>query len=60
MWGHDRAWLSAEDKVKARELRVANAANGFRRPVQVLDGNYDVMPGVCPWWDGIKARTAAR
>ena len=24
-------------------------------PVQVLDGNYDRMDGVCPWWDGLKA-----
>jgi 2,3-dihydroxybiphenyl 1,2-dioxygenase len=60
MWGHDRAWLSAEDKVKARELRLVNAANGFRRPVQVIDGNYEVMAGVCPWWDSLKARTAAQ
>ncbi|MGD0026435.1 MAG: VOC family protein [Xanthobacteraceae bacterium] len=60
MWGHDRAWLSAEDRAKARALRLANAANGFRRPVQVIEGNYEVMAGVCPWWDSIKARTAAQ
>jgi 2,3-dihydroxybiphenyl 1,2-dioxygenase len=60
MWGHDRGWLSAEDQAKARALRLANAANGFRRPVQVMDGNYQVMSGVCPWWDGVKSRTAAR
>ncbi len=60
MWGHDRKWLSAEDQAKARELRLSNAANGFRRPVQVIEGNYEVMPGVCPWWDSVKARTAAQ
>jgi 2,3-dihydroxybiphenyl 1,2-dioxygenase len=60
MWGHDRNWLSAEDQAKARSLRLNNAANGFRRPVQVLDGNYEVMTGVCPWWDNVKARSAAR
>jgi 2,3-dihydroxybiphenyl 1,2-dioxygenase len=60
MWGHDRTWLSAEDRVKARELRLANAANGFRRPVQVIEGNYQLMSGVCPWWDNVKARTAAQ
>jgi 2,3-dihydroxybiphenyl 1,2-dioxygenase len=60
MWGHDRTWLSPEDRIKARELRLSNAANGFRRPVQVMDGNYQVMSGVCPWWDGIKARSAAQ
>jgi 2,3-dihydroxybiphenyl 1,2-dioxygenase len=60
IWGHDRGWLSAEDQNKARALRLANAANGFRRPVQVMDGNYQVMSGVCPWWDGVKSRTAAQ
>ena len=60
IWGHDRGWLSAEDQAKARALRLTNAANGYRRPVQVIEGNYEVMSGVCPWWDGIKVRAAAR
>jgi len=60
MWGHDRSWLSAEDRDKARGLRMQNAANGFRRPVQVLEGNFEVMSGVCPWWDNVKARNAVR
>jgi 2,3-dihydroxybiphenyl 1,2-dioxygenase len=60
MWGHDRVWLSKEDNEKARALRLKNAAEGYRRPVQVMDGNYEVMTGVCPWWDAVKAKTAAR
>jgi poly(3-hydroxyalkanoate) synthetase len=60
MWGHDRVWLSKEDNAKARALRLKNAADGFRRPVQVMDGNYQVMSGVCPWWDSVKAKTAAQ
>jgi len=60
MWGHERNWLSPEERAKARELRLQNAANGFRRPVQVIEGNYEVMTGVCPWWDAVKARSAAR
>ena len=60
MWGHDRGWLSAADQAKARALRLENAANGLRRPVQVMDGNYEVMSGVCPWWDSVKARAAAQ
>jgi 2,3-dihydroxybiphenyl 1,2-dioxygenase len=60
MWGHDRVWLSQEDRAKARALRLKNAEQGFRRPVQVMDGNYEVMAGVCPWWDSLKSRTAAR
>ena len=60
MWGHDRVWLSKEDNEKARALRLKNAADGYRRPVQVMDGNYEVMAGVCPWWDAVKARSAAQ
>jgi 2,3-dihydroxybiphenyl 1,2-dioxygenase len=60
MWGHDRAWLSPQDSAKARVLRLKNAETGYRRPVQVMDGNYQVMSGVCPWWDGVKSRSAAR
>jgi 2,3-dihydroxybiphenyl 1,2-dioxygenase len=60
MWGHDRSWLSPDDNAKARALRLANAASGYRRPVQVLDGNYEVMSGVCPWWDRVKSRSGAQ
>jgi 2,3-dihydroxybiphenyl 1,2-dioxygenase len=56
MWGHDRAWLPAEQQESARKLRLENAAKGLRRPVQVMDGNYHVMQGVCPWWDSMKDR----
>ena len=56
MWGHDRTWLSKDDQDKARALRLGNAEKGFRQPVQVMDGNYNRMPGVCPWWDQMKAQ----
>ena len=54
MWGHDRTWLSPEDQAGARALRLQNAINGMRAPVQVMDGNYNVMAGVCPWWDSVR------
>jgi len=60
MWGHDRSWLSPDDNAKARALRLKNAEDGFRRPVQVLDGNYQVMSGVCPWWDSVKSHAAGQ
>ena len=41
MWGHDRAWLPAEQQEAARKLRLDNAAKGLRRPVQVMDGNFN-------------------
>jgi 2,3-dihydroxybiphenyl 1,2-dioxygenase len=51
LWGHDRNWADEEVNARAREMRRANAENGLRAPVQVLEGNFQVMPGVCPWWD---------
>ncbi len=56
MWGHDRKWLTADAQADARKLRLANAEGGMRRPVQVMEGNYHVMDGVCPWWDSVKDR----
>jgi len=58
MWGHDRKWLSPDAQADARKLRLANAEKGMRQPVQVMEGNYHVMAGVCPWWDSVrKAQT---
>jgi hypothetical protein len=31
------------------------AGQALRAPVQVMDGNYQRMDGVCPWWDAVKA-----
>jgi len=28
----------------------------MRAPVQVMEGNYQRMSGVCPWWDAMRAR----
>ena len=56
MWGHDRSWLSKADQAAARNLRLENAAKGFRKPVQVIEGNFETMTGVCPWWDSVKAK----
>ena len=56
MWGHDRTWLGAEQQADARKLRLALAAQGYRRPVQVIEGNYQLAPGICPWWDSIKSQ----
>jgi hypothetical protein len=55
IWGHDRTWLTADDQQKARELRLRNAANGLRQPVQVMEGNHTLMQGACPWWDSVRA-----
>jgi 2,3-dihydroxybiphenyl 1,2-dioxygenase len=54
LWGHERMWLTPEKRREARELCLANAARGLRRPVQVLAGNHQVMTGACPWFEAVK------
>ena len=53
LWGHERVWLPPADRVVAREMRMQAAAEGLRAPVQVMDGNYKLLAGTCPWWDGV-------
>ncbi len=55
LWGHDRTWLPQEQREAARRMRLDAAAAGERAPVQVLDGNYQRLSGVCPWWDAARA-----
>ncbi len=54
MWGHDRSWLPPEQRKAARRKTRELADGGYRKPVQVMDGNFDRMSGVCPWWDSVK------
>jgi 2,3-dihydroxybiphenyl 1,2-dioxygenase len=53
LWGHERVWLPPKDREVAREMRMRAAAAGLRAPVQVMDGNFKLMPGTCPWWDEV-------
>ena len=59
MWGHDRLWMSEAKRAEARRLRIEAASTGLRRPVNVIDGNFKLAPGICPWWDGIVRSEAA-
>src|SRR5262249_40203137 len=59
MWGHDRLWMTPEKRAEARAIRVEAAASGLRKPVNVIEGNYKLAPGVCPWWDGVGRGEAA-
>src|SRR4029078_5580597 len=47
MWGHDRLCITEEGRVESRKLRISAAATGLRKPVNVIDGNYERMAGVC-------------
>ena len=54
LWGHERTWLGAADREVAREMRMNAARQGLRAPVQVMEGNYNLMSGTCAWWDGVR------
>jgi len=49
LWGHERHWMPEEGRAQARAMRKKAACQGIRHPVQVIAGNYEVMPGACPW-----------
>lgn len=57
LWGHERIWLPPADREVAREMRMRAAASGLRAPVQVMEGNYRLMSGTCPWWDGVSGKS---
>ncbi len=51
LWGHDRDWVPPDQRVAAKEMRMAAAKRGERVPVQVLEGNHRMRQGECLWWD---------
>jgi len=59
-WGHDRSWLSEEEQRVAKEIRMEAAQKGVRNPVQVIEGNYNKMPGVCPWFDELSKASSRK
>lgn len=56
LWGHDFLGADADMKAKRRAARMEAAESGMREPVQVVEGNYRLNPGVCPWWDQASGR----
>jgi 2,3-dihydroxybiphenyl 1,2-dioxygenase len=51
LWGHDRMWLTPEDREETRKLRISVAEAGGRVPLNVMDGNFLRASDVCPWWN---------
>ena len=47
LWGHDRNWLTPEKREEA-------AQENIRAPLQVTPGNFEIVAGACPWWNGVK------
>lgn len=51
LWGHERSWITPEQRDVARDLRINNAAEGLRIPLNVMDGNFNRAADACPWWN---------
>lgn len=49
LWGHDRPFMPAETQARLRDMRLDCGRRGIRQPVQVIAGNYELNPGLCPW-----------
>jgi 2,3-dihydroxybiphenyl 1,2-dioxygenase len=56
LWGHDFVGADSELRTKRRQARMEAAESGLRQPVHVIEGNYQLAPGVCPWWDQAAGR----
>lgn len=57
LWGHDFVAADSEMRAKRRQARMEAAESGLRQPVHVVEGNYQLAPGVCAWWDQAAGRT---
>ncbi len=51
LWGHERSWITPEQRDVARDLRITNAAAGLRIPLNVMEGNFNRAADACPWWN---------
>jgi len=56
------AMLALSGRAAERDLddlllvRLPAPPEGRRAPLQVMDGNYPRLSGVCPWWNAMVAR----
>ena len=57
-WGHQGLFGSLADEHAPPPDHPPHAApsDGRRAPLQVMDGNYQRLNGVCPWWDSVSTR----
>jgi 2,3-dihydroxybiphenyl 1,2-dioxygenase len=57
LWGHHGLFSSVGGHGPQPDHPSPAAPNEARRaPLQVMDGNYQRMSGVCPWWDSVSHR----
>ena len=57
-WGHEGLMASVAGDGPPPEHLPPPPPEGRRAPVQVREGNYQRLSGVCPWWDAAKQTTA--
>ena len=53
-WGHHGLFEAVAGDGPAADHRMSPSPEVQRAPLQVMDGNYQRLSGVCPWWDSIK------
>ena len=51
LWGHQGLFDNLADRPAPGAAPPPMPAPMRRAPVQVIDGNYERLHGVCPWWD---------
>ncbi len=54
-WGHDGLMRTVFGVDAPPPEDMSRPPPGRRAPVQVLEGNYQKLSGVCPWWDATAA-----
>jgi 2,3-dihydroxybiphenyl 1,2-dioxygenase len=54
-WGHDGLREAVHGDAPPPEHLPPLPHEGRRDPVQVMEGNYERLSGVCPWWDAVTA-----
>ena len=59
-WGHDGLFRTLGGDAPPAGHMPPPPPAGRRAPLQVLDGNYERLNGVCPWWDAMAAQPGAR
>jgi 2,3-dihydroxybiphenyl 1,2-dioxygenase len=54
-WGHQGLFdsLADQDAPPPPHHPPAITSEAPRAPLQVIEGNYERMSGVCPWWDSV-------
>lgn len=55
-WGHDGLFDTLADGPPPAGAEPPPPPPVRRAPLQVMQGNFQPMHGVCPWWDGMAGR----